>query len=137
MIFTNDILLLLNIYLSYFLCGQKRSISRNYYALSTNMKLCPTYPPICIPKSIVVPRALSNSLQPMDYNMPDFPVLHQLLELTQTHVHRVGDAISHPLSSPSPPSFSPSQNQGLFQGVSSSHEVAKVSEFQLQHQFSQ
>ena len=134
MIFTNDILLLLNIYLFYFLCGQKRSVSRNYYALSTNMKLCPTYPPICIPKSIVVPRALSNSLQTMDYNMPDFPVLHQLLELTQTHVHRVGDAMSHPLLSPSPPSFSLSQNQGLFQGVSSSHEVAKVSELQLQHQ---
>ena len=47
---------------------------------------------------------VSNSLQPMDYSMPDFPVHHQLPELTQTHVHRVGDAMqpSHPLSSPSP-----------------------------------
>ena len=61
---------------------------------------------------------------------------HQLLELAQTHVHRVGDAIqpSHPLLSPSPPAFSLPQNQGLFQGVSSSHQVAKVLEFQLQHQ---
>ena len=58
---------------------------------------------------------------------------HQLLEFTQTHVHRVGDAIqpSHPLSSPSPPAPNPSQHQGLFQWVNSSHEVAKVLEFQL------
>ena len=55
-------------------------------------------------------------------------------EYTQTHVHRVGDAIqpSHPLSSPSPPAPSHSQHQGLFQWVSCSHEVAKVLEFQLQ-----
>ena len=53
---------------------------------------------------------------PMDCSTPGFPVHHQLLELTQTHVHRVGDAIqpSHPLSSPSPPAFSLSQHQGLF-----------------------
>ena len=71
---------------------------------------------------------------PMDCSMPGFPVHHQLLELPQTHVHRVGDAIqpSHPLSSPSPPAFNLSQHQGLFQWVSSSHEVAKVLE--LQHQ---
>ena len=64
------------------------------------------------------------------------PVHHQLLEFTQTHVHRVGDAIqpSHPLLSPSPPAPNPSQHQGLFQWVSSSREVAKVLEFQLQHQ---
>ena len=63
-------------------------------------------------------------------------VHYHLPELTQTHAHRVGDAIqaSHPLSSPSPPAFNLSQHQGLFQGVSSSHEVAKVLEFQLQHQ---
>ena len=54
---------------------------------------------------------------PMDCSMPGFPVHHQLPELTQTHVHRVGDAIqpSHPLSSPSPPAFNLSQHQGLFQ----------------------
>ena len=58
------------------------------------------------------------------------------LKFTQTQVHRVGDAIqpSHPLSSPSPPVPNPSQNQGLFQWVNSLHEVAKVQEFQLQHQ---
>ena len=54
---------------------------------------------------------------PMDGSTPGFPVRHQLLELTQTHVHGVGDAIqpSHPLSSPSPPAFDLSQHQGLFQ----------------------
>jgi len=64
------------------------------------------------------------------------PPYHQLLEFTQTHVHRVSDAIqpSHPLLSPSPPAPNPSQHQGLFQWVNSSHEVAKVLEFQPQHQ---
>ena len=73
---------------------------------------------------------------PMDYSTPDFPVYHQFLELVQTHVHWVGDAIqpSHPLSSPSPPALILSQHQGLFQWVSSSHQEAKVLEFQLQHQ---
>ena len=62
------------------------------------------------------------------------PVHHQLPEFTQTHVQWVGDAIQpcHPLSSPSPPAPNPSQ--GLFQWVSSSHQMAKVLEFQLQHQ---
>ena len=66
---------------------------------------------------------------------PGFPVLRQFRELTQTHVHQVGGAIqpSHPLSSPSP-AFSLSQHQGLFQWVSSSHQVVRVLEFQLQHQ---
>ena len=82
---------------------------------------------------------VSNSLQPMDCSTLGFPVLHHLLELDQTHVHWVGDAIqpSHPLSSPSPPAFNLSQHQGLFKWVSSSHQVAKVLEFQLQHQFFQ
>ena len=72
----------------------------------------------------------------MDCSMPDFPVHHQLPEFTQTHVRWVGDAIqpSHPLSSLSPPAFNLSQHQGLLQGVSSSHQVAKVLELQLQHQ---
>ena len=71
-------------------------------------------------------------------SMPGFPVFHYLLEFAQTHVHRVSDAIqsSHPLSSPSPPAFNLSQHQSLFQWVSSSHQVAKVLEFQLQHQSS-
>ena len=73
---------------------------------------------------------------PMDCSTPGLPVHHQLREFTQTHVHWVGDAIqpSHPLSWPSPPAFNLSQHQGLFKWVSSSHEVAKVLEFQLQHQ---
>ena len=64
------------------------------------------------------------------------PVHHQLPEFTETHVHWVGDAIqpSHLLSSPSPPAFNISQHQGQFQWVSSLHPVAKVLEFQLQHQ---
>ena len=76
---------------------------------------------------------------PMDCSMPGFSVLHQLPELAQTHVHRVGDAIqpSHPLSSASPLVFSLSQYQSLFQWVSSSHQVAKVLELQLQHQYVQ
>ena len=73
---------------------------------------------------------------PMNRSTPGFPVHHQLLEFTQTHVHQVSDAIqpSHPLSSPSPPAPNPSQNQSLFQWVNSSHEVAKVLECRLQHQ---
>ena len=73
---------------------------------------------------------------PMDYSMPGLPAHHQLLEFTQTHVHSVSDAIqpSHPLLSPSCPTFNLSQHQGLFQGVSSSHLGAKVLELQLQHQ---
>ena len=71
----------------------------------------------------------------MNHSTPGLPVHHQLPEFTQTHVHRVSDAIqpSHPLSSPSPPVPNPSQHQGLSQWVNSSHEVAKVLEFQLQH----
>ena len=69
---------------------------------------------------------------PMNHSTPGLHVHHQLPEFTQTHVHRVSDAIqpSHPLS-PSPPAPSPSQHQSLFQLVNSSHEVAKVLEFQL------
>ena len=73
---------------------------------------------------------------PVNHSMPGLPVHHQFLEFTQTHVHPASDAIkpSHPLSSPSPPAPNPSQHQGLFQWVNSSHEVAKVLEFWLQHQ---
>ena len=73
---------------------------------------------------------------PMSCSTPGFPVHHQLPKLAQIHIHPVGDAIqpSHPLSSPSPPTFNLSQRQDLFQGVSSSHQVARVLRFQLQHQ---
>ena len=66
----------------------------------------------------------------MDCSTPGFPVLHQLLEFTQTHVHLVSDAIqlSHPLSSASPLALNLSRHQGLFQLISSSHQVAKVLE---------
>ena len=71
----------------------------------------------------------------MDCSTLGFPIHHQLPMLTQTHVHRVSDAIqpSHPLSSPYPPAFNLSQHQGFFKWVSSSRRVAKVLEFQLQH----
>ena len=70
---------------------------------------------------------------PMECSMPGF-LVHQFLEITQTHVHWVGDAIqpSHPLSSPSPPTFNLSQHHSFLQWVSSSHQVAQVLE--LQHQ---
>ena len=86
----------------------ERSNSLNilfFASVSSVAQLCPT---VC---------------NPMDCSTPGFPIHHQLLELTQTHVHRVSDAIqqSHPLLSPSPPTFNLSQHQGLFQWVSSSH----------------
>ena len=73
---------------------------------------------------------------PMNLSTPGLPVHHHLPEFTETHVHRVGDAIqpSHSLSSPSPPALNPSQHQGLFKWVSFSHQVAKVLEFQYYHQ---
>ena len=73
--------------------------------------------------------------QPMNRSLPGLPVHHQLPEFSETHVHRVSDAIqpSHPLWFPSPPAPSNSQHQSLFQWVNSSLEVAKVLEFQLQH----
>ena len=73
---------------------------------------------------------------PMNCSTPGLPVHHQLPEFTQTHAHWVGDAIqpSHPLSSPPSPAPNPSQHQGLFQWVKSSNQVARVLEFQLQHQ---
>ena len=88
----------------------------NVYLVQFSTQSCPT---LCVP---------------MNCSTPGLPVHHQLLESTQTHVHWVGDAIqpSHPLSSPSPPALNLSQHQGLFQWVSSSLQVAKGLEFQLQ-----
>ena len=73
---------------------------------------------------------------PMDCSIPGFPALHNIPEFAQTHVHWVSDAIqtSHLLLPPSPPTFNLSRHQGLFQWVSSFHQVAKVLELQLQHQ---
>ena len=82
-----------------------------------------------------VAKFCSTNCSPMDCSAPGFPVLHCFLEFSQTHLHRVGDAIqpSHLLSSPSP-AFKLSQHQSLFQWGSFSHQVAKVLECQLQHQ---
>ena len=80
-----------------------------------------------------VPQSCPTLCNPVNHSTPGLPVHHHLPEFTQTHVHRVGDALqpSHPLSSPSLPAPNPSQHQGLFQWVNSSHEVAKVFWFQL------
>ena len=88
--------------------------------------------PILVQFSSVSPSYLT-LCHPMNRSMPGLPVHHQLPEFTQTQVHWVSDAIqpSHPLSSPSPPAPNPSHHQSLFQWVNSSHEVAKVLEFQL------
>ena len=83
-----------------------------------------------------VPQSCPTLCDPMNHSTPGLPVQHQLPEFTQTHVHWVGDAIQpfHPLSSPSPSALNLSQHWGLFKWVSSLHQVAKVLEFQLQHQ---
>ena len=80
-----------------------------------------------------VPQLCPALWNPMDCSMPGFPVYHQLLELTQTHVHQVSDAIqpSHPLSSLSPPAFSLTQHQGLFKWVSSLHQGPKYWSFRF------
>ena len=83
-----------------------------------------------------VAQSCPNLCDPMNCSIPGLPVHHQLPEFTQTHVHQVSDAIqpSHPQSSPFPPALNSSKHQSLFQWINSSHEVAKVLEFQLQHQ---
>ena len=99
-----------------------------------------TLPPPSLACSVQFsPSVVSDSCDPMVCSMPGFPVHYQLLELTQTNVHSISDAIqpSHPLSSPSSPAFNLSQDQGLFKWVSSSHQVAKVLKFQLQYQYLQ
>ena len=95
------------------------------------------HPVVILPASAIlwlqfssVAQSCSTLCNPMDCSTPGFPVHHQLLELTQTHVHRVSDAIqpSHHVLSPSGPAFNLSQHQSLFKWVSSSHQVAKVLE---------
>ena len=89
---------------------------------------------LCSVQFSSVAQSCSTLRDPMNCSMPGLPVHHQLPEFT--HVHLVSDTIqpSHSLLSPSPPAPNPSQHQGLFQRVNSSHEVAKLLEFQLQHQ---
>ena len=101
--------------------------------------------PHCLKQRIQEPAPSSVQLlsltlcDPMDWSTPGLHVHHQLPEFTQTPVHWIGDAIqaSHPLVSPFPPALNLSQHQGLYKWVTSSHQVAKVLEFQLQHQFLQ
>ena len=91
---------------------------------------------ICIYQFSSVSQSCPTLCNPVNHSTLGLPVHHLLPEFTQTHVHRVSDAVqpSHLLLSPSPPAPNPSEHQGLFQWVNSSHEVAKVLEFQLQHQ---
>ena len=83
-----------------------------------------------------VNQSCQNLCNPMNHSMPGLPVHHHLPESTQTHVPWVDDAIqpSHTMLSPSPPALNLSQHQGPFQWVNSLHQVAKVLEYQLQHQ---
>ena len=83
-----------------------------------------------------VTRSCPTLFDPVDGSTSGLPVHHQLPEFAQTHVHQVSDAIQpfHPLLSLSPPAFNHPQHQGLFQWVTSSHQVAKGLKFQLQHQ---
>ena len=100
-----------------------RNLFQNYIALVFKL----------IHQFSLVTQSCPTLCDPMNHSTPGLPVHHQLLEFTQTHVHRVRDAIqpSHPGSSPSPPAPNPSQHHSLFQWVISSHELAKVLEFQL------
>ena len=102
-----------------------------YWIWAWGLHICDNSLSVQFSRSVV-----SDSLWPHECSTSGHPVHHQLPEFTQTHVHRVGDAIqpSHPLLSPSPPAPNPSQHQGFFQWLNSSHEVVQVLEFQLQHQ---
>ena len=116
-------------------CGTHLS----FFSLCLNLSVCfyvlsrsVTFPDL---GEVLSSQSCPTLCDPMNCSTPGLPVHHQLPEFTQTHVHRVSDAIqpSHPLLSPSPPAPNPSQHQSLFQWVSSSLEVAKVLEFQLQY----
>ena len=88
-----------------------------------------------LPQFSSVSQSCPTLCNPIDCSTPGLPIHHELPELAQTHVHWVSDVIqpSHSLSPPSPPAFHLSQHQGLFQWVSSLHQVTKVLELQLQH----
>ena len=107
----------------------------DFPSLTTLIKLYP-FPLISSVQFSSFAQPCPTLCNPINRSTPGLPVHYQLPEFTQTHVHRVSDAIqpSHPLLSPSPLAPNTSQHQGLFQWVNSSHEVAKVLEFQLQHQ---
>ena len=116
--------------------------------VNTTLKFIPQPQPFSLTSRLLYPTAYLPSLycsvtqscptlcNHMDCSMPGFPFLHYLVEFAQTHVHWVGNAIQPfcPLPSPSPPIFSLSQHQSLFQWVSSLLQVAKVLKLQLQNQ---
>ena len=122
--------------LYYHLCAFCNAFCPQYFALLW-MQLCHNLEGDCREESAIcqsvssVAQSFPALCSPMDCSMPGLPVHHQLLEFTQTHVHWVSDAIqpSHPLLSPSPPAFNLSQHQGLFQWVSSLHQVANYKSF--------
>ena len=139
-----------------------RSVNCKVWVCSNDCLSYSVCPSVCIPGSLCVPwakcacvcvpvncsycpsycqfswvtQSCPTLCNPTDCSMSGLHVHHQILKFTQTHVHWASDAIqlSHPLLSPSPPTFSLSQHQSLFKWVSSLHQVAKVLEFQLQHQ---
>ena len=131
--------------------NEKSSLNSVWYNLIRKIKKKNNYQPLVftnyIPLEVIilflnnqywfqfssVAQSCPTLCSPVNHSTPCLPVHHQLPEFTQTHIHRVGDAIqpAHPLSSPSFPAPNPSQHQSLFQWVNSSHEVAKVLEFQL------
>ena len=119
----------LGLYLGFTFVYAVRQYS-NFILMTISLKTCTLF--FIVQFSSVV-QSCPTLCDPMNHSTPGLPVHHQLPEFTQTHVHRVCDAIqpSHPLSSPSPPAPNPSQHQTLFQWVNSSHEVVKVLEFQL------
>ena len=129
------------LWLAFFSCLRMASSGwmRVSYRRACALHLSAVYFLLCLVKSMVddqfssVAQSCLTLWDPMNHTTPGLPVHHQLLEFTETHVHQVSDAIqlSHHLSSPSPPAPNPSQHQSLFQWVNSSHEVAKVLEFQL------
>ena len=118
------------------ICGVAQSQTRLKWLSSSTHRGNNNYIYTSVQFSLVT-QSCPTPCDPMDCRTPGLPICHQLLEFTQTNVHWMGDAIqpspSHPLSSPSPPTFNLSQQQGLFQWVNSSHQVARVLEFQLSH----
>ena len=106
-----------------------------FFAWFTSLSMISRFTHVTVQFSSVA-QSCPTLCDPMDCSMAGLPVHHQLPELTQTHVHQVRDAIqpSHPLLSPCPRAFNLSQHQSLLKWVSSSHQVAKLLEFQLQHQ---
>ena len=122
-----------NLYCKWFLCMSVSHYTTGFLKASITLTIC-----IYVIRCIVVVQLLVRVqlCDPMDCSMPGFPVIHYLPEFAQTYVHWVHDAIkpSHSMSPPSPSALNLPQYQGLFQWVSSLHQVAKVLELQLQHQ---